>query len=101
MRAALDDTALAQDDDLVGVPHGRSAVRDQNGSAPVHDAPQARENALFGLRVHAGERIVEDQYAWVADNGAGNGGALLFAARKGGTALANYRFIFLGGPFDG
>src|SRR5712671_3489348 len=51
MRAALDDTALA---------HGRSAVRDQNSSAPVHDAPQACEDALFGLRVHTGERIVKD-----------------------------------------
>src|SRR5260370_2540438 len=100
MRAALADTALAQDDDLVGVAHGRSAVRDQNGSAPVHDAPQAREDALFGLRVDAGQRIVEDQYAWVADNGAGNGGALLLAAREGDTALTNYGFIFVGEAFD-
>src|SRR5712671_465346 len=100
MRAALDDTAVAQNDDLVGVAHGRSAVRDQNGSAPVHDAPQACEDALFGLRVHAGERIVKDQYAWVADNGAGNGGALLLASGEGDAALANYGFIFVGEAFN-
>jgi len=41
MRARSLIPALAQDDDLVGVAHGRSAVRDQNGGAPVHDAPQA------------------------------------------------------------
>src|SRR6266849_1256456 len=58
MRAALDDSTVAQDDDLVGVPYGGGSVRNQNGGAAVHDAAQAREDALFGLGVDAGEGIV-------------------------------------------
>src|SRR5712692_8978528 len=81
--AALKDAPIAEDDDLVGVSHGGGAVRNQNGGAPVHDAPQAREDALFGLGVDAGEGIVKDQDARVPDNGAGNGCALLLSAGEG------------------
>src|SRR5713226_2939940 len=100
MRAALDYSTVAQDDDLVGVSHGGGAVRNQNGGAPVHDAPQAREDALFGLGVDAGEGIVKDQDARVPDNAAGNGSALLLSAGEGDTALANDGFIFVGEAFD-
>src|SRR6266852_7678340 len=47
VRAALDDAAVAKDDDLVGVPHGGGAMRDQNGGAAVHDTAQAGEDALL------------------------------------------------------
>src|SRR6202040_546050 len=66
VRSALDDAAVAQDNDLVRVLHGGGAVRNQNGGAAVHDATQARENALLGLRVDAGKGIVEDEDARVA-----------------------------------
>ena len=100
MRAPLDDAAVAQDDDLVGVSHGGGAVRNQNGGAAVHDAAQAREDALFGLRVDAGEGIVEDEDARIADDGTCDGGALLLSARRSDAALADYRFILIRETFD-
>src|ERR1700686_2647757 len=60
MRAALDNAAVAQDDDLVGLLHGGGAVRNQNSGAVVHDVAQAGQDALFGLRVDAGEGVVKD-----------------------------------------
>ena len=42
VRAALDDAAVAQDDDLIGVLHGGDAVRNQDCGAAFHDAAQAR-----------------------------------------------------------
>src|ERR1700747_939489 len=89
MRAALDDAAVAQDNDLVGVLHGGGAVRNQNGGAAVHDAAQASENALFGLRIDAGEGSVEDEDARVADDGAGDGRALLLSAGERDAAFAH------------
>src|ERR1700730_11214867 len=100
VRAALDDAAVAQDDDLVGVAHGGGAVRNQNGGAALHDATQAGEDALFGLRVDAGEGIVEDEDARVADDGASDGGALLLSAGERDAALADNRFVFVGEAFD-
>src|SRR6266852_84175 len=100
VRAALDDAAFAEDDNLVGVLHGGSAVRNQNGGAAVHDAAQARKNALFGLRVDAGEGIVENEDARVTDYGAGDGGALLLAAGQSDAALADNRFVFMGEALD-
>src|SRR5713226_2254310 len=100
VRAALDDAAFAEDDNLVGVLHGGSAVRNQNGGAAVHDAAQARKNALFGLRVDAGEGIVENEDARVTDYGAGDGGALLLSTGQSDAALADNRFVFMGEALD-
>src|SRR5712664_3980989 len=96
VRAPLDDAAVAQDDDLVCVPHGGGAVRNQNGGATVHDAAQASEDALFGLRVDAGEGIVEDEDAGVANDGSGDGGALLLSSRESDAAFADNCFVFMG-----
>ena len=100
MRAALDDAAVAEDDDLVGVLHGGGAVRNQNGGATVHDAAQASEDTLFGLRIDAGERVVEDEDARVANDGAGDGGALLLSAGERDAALADNGFVFMGEALD-
>src|SRR5216683_1788001 len=63
VRAALGDGAFDQDNDLVGIPDGGGAVGDQNRGAALHDAAQAAEDAFFGLGVHGGKRVVEDQDA--------------------------------------
>src|SRR6266446_1355599 len=66
----------------------------------MHDAAQAGENALLGLRVDAGERIVEDQDARVADDGAGDSGALFLSTGESDAALADDGFVFMGEAFD-
>src|SRR6266446_498090 len=68
-------------------------MRDQNRGAALHDSAQAVENALFGLRVDARERVVKDKDPRVADYGAGNGGALLLPAGESDAALADHGFV--------
>src|SRR5579859_5614499 len=54
VRASFDNAALAENHNLVGVLHGRSAVRNQNGCV-------SEEKILSGLRVHTGKSIVKNK----------------------------------------
>ncbi len=92
VRAALGDRAAVEHDDFVGVANGRNPVRDEQGRPPRHHAGQLRQDFFFRVGVHARERVVENQDARVADDGAGDGGALLLPARKRQTALADHGF---------
>src|SRR6266851_5180331 len=98
--AALGDGAFDQDNDLVGIADGGGAVGNQNGGAALHDAAQAAEDAFFGLGVHGGKGIVEDQDARIADDGAGNGGALLLSPGESDAALADHGFVGLAEVLD-
>ena len=89
MGTQLGDAAGDEYGDLVGVARGRDAVGNKDGRATAHDLAQAGEDALFGIGVHARQRIVEDQDARVADDGAGDGGALLLPAGEGDAAFAD------------
>ena len=65
---------------------------------PCHHVAQVIEDLVFGLRVDAGESVVEDQNARVADQGAGNGGALFLSAGKRDAALADHGVVASGKP---
>ena len=75
-------------------------MRNQDRCAALHNAAQAGEDALLRLRVDAGEGIVEDENARVADYGAGDSGALLLSAGKRDAALTDNRVVFVGEAFD-
>src|SRR5260370_31486437 len=100
MRAALSDGAANQNNDLVGVPDRGGTVRDQNRRAAFHDSAQSGEDALFGLRVHGGKGIVEDQNSRIADDGARNRGALLLSAGESDAALADHGLVGLAEVLD-
>ena len=51
---------------------------------------------LFGVGVDGGEGVVEDEDAGIADDGAGDGGALLLAAGECDAALADHGVEALG-----
>src|SRR5437667_4060761 len=93
VRAALDNAAFPENHDLVSVLHRGGAMRDQNGGATAHDTAQSGEDFLLGLRVHARERVIQDQDARVANNGASNGGALLLSSGERDAAFANRSFV--------
>ena len=56
VRAALDDAALVEDEDLVGVADGRDAVRHDDRRPLPHDAAQPRQNFLLGVGVDRRQR---------------------------------------------
>src|SRR6267154_2750037 len=95
VRAALGDLSINQYYDLIGISHRRSAMRNQNRRATIHDAFQAGQDAFFGLRVHTRKRIIQYQNTRIANHGAGNCGALFLPTRESDSAFADHRFIAL------
>ena len=89
MAALLGNAAIVQDDDVVGVSQGGDAVGDEDGSAVSHELAQVSENGFFSLGIHCRERVVQDQDAGQANQGAGQGGALLLAPGEGDAAFAD------------
>ena len=100
MGTALSDVAVAEDDDLVGVLDGGDAVRNQNCGAALHHGAEAGEDALFGLSVHSGKGIVEDEDARVANDGAGDGASLFLSAGERDAAFAERRVVLVGEFLD-
>ncbi len=89
----LDDPPCLEHDNLVGVAHGRNAMRDDDGRAILHHAAQARQNFFLGVRVHSGERVIQNQNARIGHHGTRDGGALLLPARQRDAALADHRLV--------
>jgi hypothetical protein len=54
----------------VGLADGRQALGDDKGGAPLSSAFQRFLDQVFGLRIHAGSRVVHDQDARVHQEGA-------------------------------
>ena len=90
VRAALDDLAVAHDDDLIGALDGGDAVRDKDRGSLAHHVAQPAENAFFGVGVDARKRVVEHQNFRLAQDGARERRPLLLAAGKRDAALADH-----------
>src|SRR6202451_4548537 len=75
-------------------------MRNEDRGAPLHYVAQVVEDFIFRVSIDAGERIVEDEDSWVANQGAGDGGALLLPARERDAAFPHQRLIALGKSFN-
>ena len=98
--AEFDDAAGVQDGDAVGVADGGDAVGNEDGGAAAHYVAQVVEDFVFGVGVDAGEGVVEDEDFGIANEGAGDGGALLLAAGEGDAAFADHGVVAFGEGFD-
>ena len=58
------------------------------------------EDLVFCMSVDAGEGVVENQDSGMADEGAGDCGALFLSAGERDAALANQSFVFVRKLFD-
>ena len=100
VRAALDDLAVLEHQNLIGAPDRRQPVRDDERRAPLPQRPQAVLDQRLALAVEARRRLVEDQDARVRENRARDGDALPLAARQPHAALADDRVVALLEPLD-
>src|ERR1035438_3479092 len=89
-----------EDCDAIGVADGGDAVGDEDGGSSAHDFAEMVQDFVFGVGVYAGEGVVEDQNARAAQEGAGDGGALLLASGEGDAALADRRVVAFGKTLD-
>ena len=58
------------------------------------------EDLVLGVGIHAGKRVVENQNAGIADDGARNRGPLFLSAGKSDAALADQRPVLFGKFFN-
>src|SRR3546814_12351379 len=61
MVATFDDTALVDDDDLVGHAYGRESMRNDDGDAVLHQRAEVREDFGFGGGVHRCGRLIQHE----------------------------------------
>src|SRR5437763_15974720 len=75
-------------------------MRNENRRASPHHVTEMIQDLVFGVRIYAGKRIVQNQNAGIANQGAGYCGALLLSAGERDSALANQSFVLFGKLFD-
>ena len=67
MRTEFDNASAVQHGDPVRVTHSRDAVRDEDRCASLHHIPEMIKDLVFGMCIHAGERVIKDQDSGIAD----------------------------------
>ena len=72
---------------------GREAVGDDHDGPAVRDLAHVLLDDALALVVERAGRLVEDQDARIADQGAGDGDALALPARQAAAALADHGVV--------
>ena len=83
MRAAPNQPALIQQQDVIGPPNLREAVRDQQGGAALLRPANGLLDFILGGAVNGAGGVVQNQDTWIAEEGAGQGDALALVSRNG------------------
>src|SRR5437899_648014 len=89
MGALLDDLAVGQDEDTMGVADGGQAVGHDETSAAGEELGQGLLDDAFGASVHRAGRFVEDEDARLGHQGASETEKLSFASAEIAAALAD------------
>ena len=100
VRALLDDVAVANYQDHVGVADRGQAVCDNKAGAALHQRIRGALNKLLGAGIDVGCRLVQNQRRAVGQNGAGNGHELALALRKVGAFLVDHKVVTAGERMD-
>ena len=87
MAAALDNRPTVDDEYLVGVPHRRKPVSDNDRGAPGEHFFERPLHGGLGLRVEVGGRFVEHDYIRRLQEQPGDGDALLFSPGQAVTPV--------------
>src|SRR2546430_7717694 len=92
LHAALPISRL-QNQNEVRVRDRLKVMSDHETGFGAHQTTQRLAHLRFALHVEACHRLVQDQNRGITDKRAGDGDALLLAARKSGAALADDRVV--------
>ena len=100
MRAALDDFAMVDHEDLVGRADRAQAVRDHEAGAAFHQPQQGLLDVLLGPGVDAAGGLVEDQDRRVGDRGPGDRQQLALPLAEVAAALGQLVVVARGEAAD-
>ena len=87
--ALLDDLAVREVDDIIGVLNGREAVRNDQKRTDIHHLFKRILNKHLGLGVDVRGRFVEDHYLGLVHDGARKGDELTLTCGEVVSALAD------------
>ena len=91
MRSLSDDTTGLDEGDLVGKGDRRRSRGDDDRRGLREVALEVVEDLAFSAGIEGARRVVEEQHARLADEGAGEGDALSLPAGQADTALTDRR----------
>ncbi|GJC95043.1 hypothetical protein ColKHC_03869 [Colletotrichum higginsianum] len=100
VRALLDDASLVEDVDDVGLLNGAEAMGDGNGGAALGGLVEGGLDDVLRLGIEGRRGLVQQQDLGVADEGAGDGDALLLAAGEQGALASDDGVEALGHRHD-
>ena len=100
MAALLHDAAVVEDQDLVGLPHGRQPVGDDQRGAPLERGGQRQLHGGLGLAVEVGGGLVEHHDLGRLEEQPGDGQPLLLASGEAVAAVAHHRVEAVGQGVD-
>ncbi len=96
MRAALDNFAVIDHQNFIGIAHGAEAVGDDKRGAAFHQPLERLLDELLGGGVHAGGGLIENEDRRIRQQRARHADALLLAHAQLHAALAHARTVALG-----
>src|SRR4051794_30095990 len=91
MRAALNNVAVFEDEDLIGAPNGAEAMGNDEARAAGEELGQRPLNTQLGQRIDAAGGFVEDQNPRIGQHGPREADELPLAQREAGASLADLR----------
>src|SRR4030095_11388306 len=89
MRALLQDAPFVEVENSRRTAHRAEPVRYEDHGVPAKAIFQTGEDFFFRVRVHAGERVVEDEHSWMAQERSRKRGPLALTAGERDAALAD------------
>jgi len=96
MRPVLDQASPLEGEDTVGATNRRKSVSDDDGRAPLADAPHVVLDDPLALVVQRACCFVEDQDAWVGNERACDCDSLPLPARQAAAAFTNQCVVAFG-----
>mgnify|MGYP005858839049 FL=1 len=96
VRALLNNLAMVDHDDIIGIPDGAQAVRDDKAGPPLHQAQQRLLDTRLGTRVNTRGRLIKDQDGRVGQNGPSNRQKLALPLTEVACPLREHRLVGLG-----
>ena len=100
VRAALDDAAIFEHQDQVGIHDTLDAMGDDEGRAVVHKLHQRIVDLSFGLGINRRRGVVQDQDARVLEQSPGNGDTLFLTAGESHALFAYQRIVSIRKALD-
>ena len=100
MRATLDDVAMVEHHDHVGVAHGGQAVGDDEDRTSLHQVIHTSLHNLFSASINRGRGLVKDQRGRIGHRRASDGNQLALALGQAGTVAFEHCVVALGQHAD-